>query len=107
MWEIEVATKKVKKNPHNGSTLSSWLKEEGIHEEVTAAAQKKVLAWQIELLMAKCKVTKSEMAKRMKTSRAAVDRLLDPANASVTLYTLNRAATALGQRVELKLVKAA
>lgn len=57
--------------------------------------------------MAKRKVTKSEMAKRMKTSRAAVDRLLDPTNASVTLYTLNRAATALGQRVELKLVKAA
>lgn len=97
----------MKKNPHIGSTLESFLKEEGIYEEAVAAAQKKVLAWQIEQLMAKRKVTKSEMARRMKTSRAAVDRLLDPANASVTLYTLNRAATALGQRVELKLVKAA
>lgn len=97
----------MKKNPHIGSTLESFLKEEGIYEEVTASAQKKVLAWQIEQLMAKRKVSKSEMARRMKTSRAAVDRLLDPANASVTLYTLNRAATALGQRVELKLVKAA
>ena len=96
-----------KKNPHDGSTFRSWLEEEGIYEEVTAAAQKKVLAWQIEQLMAKRKITKSELAKRMKTSRAAVDRLLDPANASVTLHTLNRAATALGQRVELKLVKAA
>ena len=97
----------MKKNPHIGSTLESFLKEEGIYEEATAAAQKKVLAWQIEQLMAKRKVTKAEMARRMKTSRAAVDRLLDPANASVTLQTLNRAATALGQRVELRLVKAA
>ena len=97
----------MKKNPHIGSTLESFLKEEDLYEEAVAAAQKKVLAWQIEQLMAKRNVTKSEMAKRMKTSRAAVDRLLDPANASVTLYTLNRAASALGQRVELKLVKAA
>ena len=64
-----------KKNPHDGSTFRSWLEEEGIYEEVTAAAQKKVLAWQIEQLMAKRKITKSELAKRMKTSRAAVDRL--------------------------------
>lgn len=98
---------KKQKNPHTGSTLESWLKEDGIYEEVTASAQKAVLAWRIEQLMARQKVTKSELAKRMKTSRAAVDRLLDPDNQSVTLLTLTRAASALGQRVEIGLVKAA
>ncbi|MCC6921193.1 MAG: XRE family transcriptional regulator [Alphaproteobacteria bacterium] len=89
-------TRRKKANPYSGSTLESWLKEDGIYEEVTASAQKGVLAWQIEQLMAKQKITKTELAKRMKTSRAAVDRLLDPNNRSVTLLTLTRAASALG-----------
>ena len=97
----------MKKNPYIGSTLESWLKEEKIYEEVTASAWKTVLAAQIERIMTKQKVSKSDLAKRMKTSRAAVDRLLDPANRSVTLLTLNRAATALGQRVEIGLVEGA
>lgn len=96
-----------RRNPHDGSSFESWLEEEGILEEVNTSAWKQVLARQIEQLMAKQKITKGELAKRMKTSRAAVDRLLDPANRSVTLYTLNRAASALGQRVEIGLVKAA
>ena len=92
---------------HIGSNFDDFLKEEKIYEQVQAAAIKRVIAYQIAEEMKKKNLTKTEMASRMKTSRAAVDRLLDPANASVTLYTLNRAATALGQRVELKLVKAA
>ena len=67
---------KRKKNKHEGSSFDSFLKEEGIYESVTAAAQKRVLAWQIARLMERRKISKSEMAKKMKTSRAALDRLL-------------------------------
>ena len=98
---------KRKTNKREGSSFDSFLKEEGIYESVTAAAQKRVLAWQIARLMERRKISKSEMAKKMKTSRAALDRLLDPANASVTLQTMSRAAAALGQRLDVRLVKAA
>lgn len=92
-----------KKNPHIGSTLDSFLKEEGILEEVTLRAMKRVLAWQVAELMKKRRVTKSQMAKRMRTSRAAVDRLLDAKNTSVTLQTMGRAAAALGKELTIGL----
>ena len=44
------------------------------------------------------------MAARMKTSRRALDRLLDPQNTSVTLHTMQKAAAALGRRVHFSLV---
>jgi len=71
---------------------------------VTAAAIKRVLARQIERAMAERQLTKAEVARRMHTSRAAVDRLLDPQNGSVTLNTLYKAAAAVGRRVRLELV---
>jgi antitoxin HicB len=96
-----------KKNPHLGSTFESFLKEEGIYEEVTAGSMKRVLAWQIAQAMKKQHVTKSTMAKRMRTSRAALDRLLDADNTSVTLQTMGRAAAVLGKELLITLKDAA
>ena len=91
-------------NPHLGSSLDDFLAEEGLLEEATEHAVKRVLAWQIEREMQARKLTKTAMAKRMETSRAQLDRLLDPANSSVTLHTLQRAAAVLGRRLRLELV---
>jgi antitoxin HicB len=91
-------------NPHLGSSLDDFLAEEGLLEEATEHAIKRVLAWQIEREMQARKLTKTAMAKRMETSRAQLDRLLDPANSSVTLHTLQRAAAVLGRRLRLELV---
>lgn len=98
-----------KANPHQGPSVESFLREEGIFEETAARAVKEVLVLQIEAAMAREGITKVEMARRMATSRAALDRLLDPGNGSVTLATLFRAASALGAelRVELRGVRAA
>jgi antitoxin HicB len=91
-------------NPHIGSSLDDFLAEEGLLEEATEHAIKRVLAWQIEQEMKARKLTKTAMAKRMETSRAQLDRLLDPKNSSVTLHTLQRAAAVLGKRLRLELV---
>jgi antitoxin HicB len=101
-----MATKK-KANPHRGSSFADFLKEDGIYEEVTATAMKRVLAWQIAQAMKKQRVTKSAMAKRMRTSRAALDRLLDAENTSVTLQTMGRAAAVLGKELSITLKDAA
>jgi predicted XRE-type DNA-binding protein len=92
------------KNLYIGSSLDDFLKEEGILEEARSIAVKEALAWQVEQAMKREKITKTEMARRMKTSRAALDRLLDPKNVSVTLQTLFRAAHAVGSdlRIELR-----
>ncbi len=91
-------------NPRIGSSVEDFLREEGMLEEATAIAIKEVVAWQIEQAMLKDNVTKMEMAKRMRTSRAALNRLLDPANDSVTLQTLTRAAHAIGRELRIELV---
>jgi antitoxin HicB len=93
-----------KKNPHIGSTFESWLEERGIREEVTAAAVKAVIARQIAEEMKKQRITKARMAGLMQTSRAQVDRLLDPDNESATLETLMRAARVVGRELRLELV---
>jgi len=93
-----------KKNIHAGSDFDDFLKEEGVFEEVEARALKRALAMRVQDLMQKEKMTKSNMAINMRTSRAAVDRLLDGANTSVTLGTLNRAAKALGRKLKIELV---
>jgi len=93
-----------KKNPHVGSTFESWLDEAGIREEVTAAAVKSVIARQIAEEMKKQHITKARMAELMDTSRAQVDRLLDPENGSATLETLMRAARIVGRELRLELV---
>ena len=96
----------MKKRIHRGSDLRDFLREEGILEEVEAAAWKAALTFQLERLLKEHSMTKSEMAARMKTSRAAVDRLLDASNPSVTLATLGKAARALGRKVKIELVPA-
>ena len=98
--------RKRKANPHRGSSLDEFLEDEGILKEATAKAAKKVLAWQFSEAMRKRNVTKAALARRMKTSRAQLDRLLDPENQSVTLKTLARAAEILGMKVQIELVDA-
>jgi antitoxin HicB len=93
-----------KQNKHIGSSLDDFLKVEGVLEETRAVALKQVLAWQVQQAMEKEKISKVEMARRMNTSRAALNRLLDPTNASVTLQTLARAAQAIGRDLRIELV---
>lgn len=88
---------------HIGSNFDDFLAEEGLLEEAEAIAVKRVLAYQINELMKTQNLTKAEMARRMKTSRAALDRLLDPDNRSVTLHTMDKAARSLGKRLRLSL----
>ncbi|MGH7813743.1 MAG: Fis family transcriptional regulator [Candidatus Binataceae bacterium] len=91
------------RNPHWGSTLDDFLKEEGIYEEATAAAIKRVIAWQLGQAMRKKKITKARMATLMHTSRAQIDRILDPEKGNVTIETLQRAASLVGRRLRLEL----
>ena len=92
------------KKKNIGSSFDSWLREEGIHKEVTATAIKRVLSRQLQAAIEEKGLSKTEMARRMRTSRAALDRLLDPENDSVTLYTLQQAAAVIGREVRLELV---
>ncbi|HEX3876497.1 MAG TPA: helix-turn-helix transcriptional regulator [Bryobacteraceae bacterium] len=92
------------KKKNFGSTFDSWLRAEGIYEEASAGAIKRVLARQIAAAMEEKNVTKAEMAKRMHTSRASLDRLLDPENGAVTLTTLQKAASAVGREIRLELI---
>jgi antitoxin HicB len=92
-----------RKNKHIGSSLDDFLAEEGILEECEAAAIKSILAMQVEQAMQKEGLSKAAMARRMKTSRPALDRLLDKNNTSVTLNTMQRAAAALGKSLRLEL----
>ncbi len=87
---------------HIGSTFAEFLAADGTLEEVDAVAQKRVHSWQIQTEMHQQRLTKAAMARRLRTSRAAVDRLLDPENASVTLLTLSKAARAVGRRLHVR-----
>ena len=86
-----------------GSSFEDFLKDDGIYEAVTAVAEKRVIAWQIQEAMKAQKITKQKMAERMHTSRTQVDRLLDPNNDKVSLETIHRAAAAVGKRVRISL----
>jgi antitoxin HicB len=92
------------KDKNIGSSFDSWLREEGIYEDVSAGALKRVLARQVAAAMKEKQFSKAEMARRMGTSRAALDRLLDPEYEAVTLSTLRKAAQAVGRKVRLELV---
>ena len=89
---------------HIGGDFDDFLREQGLLDDAEATAAKRVVAYQIGQEMKRARLTKSEMAKRMKTSRPAVDRLLDPRNRSVTLSTLERAAAAVGTRLKIELM---
>ncbi len=87
-----------------GTSFDNWLREESIQEEVTAGAIKRVLARQVDAAMEQDGLSKTEMARRMQTSRSALDRLLEPENGSVSLATLQKAVAASGRQVRLELV---
>ncbi|OSQ48280.1 XRE family transcriptional regulator [Thalassospira alkalitolerans] len=91
-------------NAHIGSSFDDFLEEDGIREEVEAIAVKRVIAWQIAQEMEKQGLSKTEMAARMKTSRAQLDRLLDGNNDKVQLDTIQRGAKAIGRKLRLELV---
>ena len=91
-----------KQNRHLGADFDDFLREEGLLADVEAVAIKRVIAFQIRRFMDEEGISKSEMARRMRTSRASLDRLLDPENNSVTLQTLERAAEALGKRLRIE-----
>jgi len=90
-------------NRHIGSDFDQYLKETGTLEQTRAVAVKRVLAFQIAKTMTERDITKADMARRMHTSRSALDRLLDPSVPSVTLLTLERAARALDMKLRIKL----
>ena len=86
-----------------GSSFDDFLQEEAILDETTAIALKRVISWQIAEEMKAQQLTKTTLAKRMHTSRAALNRPLDENDASLTLTTLASAAAALGKKINLQL----
>ena len=86
-----------------GSSFESFLEEEGLLEDATAVAVKRYVAYRLNEQMRETNLSKAEMARRMETSRSALDRLLNPDNSSVTLQTLQRAVRALGGRIKIEL----
>ena len=92
------------KRTHRGGDFREFLSKQGILADVEARALKQAVSLQLDRLLKEREMTKTQMAARMKTSRAAVDRLLDGSNASVTLSTLGRAARVLGQKLKIELV---
>lgn len=94
------------KSKHIGSSFDDFLAEEALLEAATAVAVKRVIAWQIEQEMAAQRLTKTSMAKKMHTSRAALNRLLDASDTSLTLTTLASAAAVLGKKIKVELTPA-
>ncbi len=93
------------RNRHLGSTLDEFLDDEELLEEVTLAAKKRGMALQLEEALRSTHITKSELAVRLGTSRAQVDRLLDPTNESVTLRSLFRIGSELGLELHVAFVR--
>lgn len=87
-----------------GSSFDEFLQEEGMLAQAEAVAIKRVIAFQLEETMTKEHISKTEMAKRMNTSRSAINRLLDPLNTSITLATIESAVAAMGKRVQIQVV---
>ena len=86
-----------------GSDFDDFLREEGLLEEAQETAIKRVLAYQIQQAMHADNISKTAMARKMRTSRCVLDRLLDPHNESVTLQTMKKAASAVGRRLRIEL----
>jgi antitoxin HicB len=93
----------IKNKKHIGSDFDDFLAEEAMLQETTAVAIKRVIAWQIAQEMQTQQLTKTALAKKMHTSRTALNRLLDENDASLTLTTLVSAAAALGKKIDLRL----
>ena len=91
------------KTKHIGTEFDDFLSDEGLLADAEATAVKRVIAYQLTRFMEENELSKTAMAKRMQTSRSSLDRLLDPANPSVTLQTMDRAARALGKKLRIEL----
>ncbi len=91
-------------NKHIGTDFSDFLKEDGIFEETNDIAIKRVIVYQLEQEMKAQNITKTKMAEMMNTSRAVVNRLLNPDNSSLTLSTLESATQALGKRLNISIM---
>lgn len=92
-----------RRNPHHGSRLDDFLKEEGVLEQFQATAIKEVISWQLQKAMKEKKLSKNKMAELMHTSRAQLDRLLDPEQGNITIETLQRAANVLGRSIRIEI----
>jgi len=101
--EKEIDVGGVMKKKHLGSNFEDFLETEGILEECRASAIKFKLAHELEKAMSQQNISKAEMAKRLKTSRTGIDRLLDPDNTSITLNTMAKVAHLLGKRIDFAL----
>ena len=97
---------KASQNVHRGSDFRDFLTGEGILSEMEVLALKRVVCLQLQQIREQKHVTNTELASRMKTSRASLDRMLDPSNPSLTVASLGKAAAALGRKVELRFVPA-
>jgi hypothetical protein len=93
---------KKRRSRRHGSSIDDFLEEEGMLGDLQATAIKEVIAWQIEKAMKDKGLSKSKMARMMNTSRAQLDRLLDPEHGNVTIETLQRAARALGRTIRIE-----
>jgi DNA-binding Xre family transcriptional regulator len=96
-----------RRNKHLGSSFDEFLHSEGLYEGVTVLAWKRVLSWEVTEAMKKEGISKSEMAKRMGTSRSQLERLLDPKNPNILLETVQKASAAVGKRLTIGLTGAA
>lgn len=84
-----------------GTSFDDFLKEDGIYEDVQATAQKRVLSWMLSQYIFEHKMSKSELARKMQTSRSQIDRILDPDNTSITLQTIHKAASLMGKKATI------
>jgi antitoxin HicB len=98
-------TKSISKRPPRKYFLD-FLAEEGLLPEVEVLAPKRVVALQLQQILEHDHVSKTELASRMKTSRASLDRVLDPEKPFLTVASIGKAAAALGRKVELRFVPA-
>ena len=98
---MEIHTMGADKNKHIGSTLDSFLEEEGILEHTEIVAIKRIIALELRSLLEKEKITQADLALKMGTSKAAINRLLNPENPSLTLQTIVKATKAIGKKVSL------
>lgn len=90
---------------HSGSAFNDFLSEEGMLEEAEAVAIKRIIAWQLQKQMQRKRISKKDMATRLRTSRSQLDRLLDPNYLGVTLNTISRAAMVLGKRLKVQVIE--
>ena len=95
-----------KRNPYLGSSVDDFFAADGLLEEIEAAAIKRVIALELQLELDRKQMTKTELARRLDTSRSQLDRILDPSNESITLNTLMKAAALLGKRLHVSLQSA-